>query len=166
MLRLGADFRLIPVRPMRRALTLLLVAATLTPLTLWSATPDFASAQSVEAFRVAPRWEKHKTSGKIFREQKVISGPRLLPHASARAIAEELQRVYRADWPPLYCAFVARYGLRVRLGTKTVEVLVCPHCGEVQFYAGKHIRSASVSSELLRILQSIFSDYPLRPNEV
>lgn len=128
--------------------------------------PSFSSAQSVEAFRVAPRYEKRKTTGRIFHDQKIIAGPRLLEAASARALGKELERVYRVDWPPLYCAFVPRYGVRLRLSTRTVEVLVCPHCGEVKFYAAQGwLRSASVSAELFRLLGKVFPEHPLHPDE-
>jgi hypothetical protein len=128
--------------------------------------PPFASAQSIEAFRVAPRWEKRKTTRRVFHDQKVIAGPRVLTHAASHAMAAELRRAYRIDWPLLYCAFVARYGVRLRLGTSTVEVLVCPHCGEVQFYrSGKWLRSASVTGGLLQLLQKTFPDHPLREKE-
>jgi hypothetical protein len=151
---------------MHRALALLFLVATLTPATLRSAPPDFASAQSVEAFRVAPCDERYQTKGRIFRGQKIIAGPRLLARATSHAIIEQLQRLYGTDRPPTRCAFVARYGLRVRLATETVDVLVCPHCGEVEFFARKRKGNSSVSSQLLDILLKTFSDYPLHPNEV
>jgi hypothetical protein len=151
---------------MRRAsLVLHLLAAIFAPVALWGATPDFRSAQSVETFRVAPRYEKTKTTGKTFREQKVISGPRPLPLAPARAVTEQLQQLYGKDRPPTRCAFVARYGLRVRLPRETVEVLVCPHCGEVEFFARNRRAKSSVSSPLLDTLRKTFSDHPLCPDE-
>ena len=150
--------------------SIIIVAAVLGTLSVAVAAPpqppQFASAQSVEAFRVAPLWEKRDATRKVFHAQKVVAGPRVLTPRASRAIAEELQRVYRSDWPPLYCAFVARYGVRLRLATSTVDVLVCPHCGEVQFYrSGECFRSASVTAELLHLLQKTFPDHPLRENE-
>jgi hypothetical protein len=128
--------------------------------------PAFSSAQSVEIFRVAPRYEKRKTTGRIFHDQKIIAGPRLLGPASARALGKELERVYCFDWPNLYCAFVARYGIRVHLPTHSVEVLVCPHCGQVQFYKrGQWFRNAFLTGRLLPLLQESFPDYPLRDDE-
>ena len=159
----------------RASLALLLVIVTCAPVTLWSAPPDFTSAQSVEAFRVAPRSERNKTTAISFREQKVIAGPRLLSRASSRAIAEQLRRIYGRDRRPTRCTFVARYGLRVRLPRETVEAVVCPHCGEVEFFWRKGRRTSSissqllessVSSELLDILLKTFSDYPLQPDEI
>ena len=145
----------------------LVAVLSLTPLARSAQTPpSFSSAQSVEAFRVAPRYEKRKATRRIFHDQKIIAGPRRLDAASARALGKELERVYRVDWPPLYCAFVARYGVRLRLSSRTVEVLVCPHCGEVKFYtAPGWLRSSSVSSELFRLLGKVFPDYPLQPDE-
>ena len=94
----------------RASLALLLVIVTCAPVTLWSAPPDFTSAQSVEAFRVAPRSERNKTTGISFREQKVIAGPRLLSRASSGAIAEQLRRIYGRD--PAADALYFRRALR------------------------------------------------------
>jgi len=128
--------------------------------------PAFSSAQSVAVFRVAPRHEKRKTTGRIFHDQKIIAGPRLLGAASARALGKEMERVYCVDWPNLYCAFVARYGIRVHFPTHSVEVLVCPHCGQVKFYKrGQWFRSAFLTGRLLPLLQKAFADYPLRDDE-
>jgi hypothetical protein len=151
---------------MRRTLLIIFVFAASALSSFASASPPpFSSARSVEAFRVGPSWER-KTTGRMFHDQKVIAGPRMLTSASSRAMGAELERVYRADWPSLYCAFVARYGVRVRLPDSVVEVLVCPHCGEVQFYrSGKWFRSASVTGELLHLLRKAFPDYPLREKE-
>jgi hypothetical protein len=115
---------------------------------------------------VAPRNEKRKTTGRVFRDQKIIAGPRLLDAASTRAIGKALERDYCFDWPNLYCAFVARYGVRVHFSTHSVEVLVCPHCGELKFYKrGQWFRSALLTGRLIPLLQKAFPDYPLRDNE-
>ena len=128
--------------------------------------PVFTSARSVEVFRVAPPSDKRKTTGRVFHGQKIIVGPRQLSPESARALGKELERVYVIDWPPLYCAFVPRYGVRLQFPAHSVEVLVCPHCGEVQFSKGREwFRSASVTARLFRLLEKAFPDYPLRANE-
>jgi hypothetical protein len=175
---------LILVRSMRVAV--ILVTAWLVPCLAWSAAPSFVparpedfvlrstsgvappfrSAQSVEVFRVAPRSDKRQTTRRFFHDQKVIAGPRRLSSARARALGEELERAYRIDWPNLYCAFVARYGVRLYFPTHSVEVLVCPHCGEVNFYRrGQWFRRASLAGRLLPLLRKAFPDHPLRENE-
>ena len=144
---------------------LLLIAAVCMPRVAHSASPPFTSARHIEAFRVTPRWEEGKASSKTWREQKIIAGPRPVPESTSRAIAEELQRVYKTDRPLTRCAFVARYGLRVRLASGSVDVLVCPHCSEVHFFTDSVTRSSSMSAQLLRLLKPLFPDYPLRENE-
>jgi hypothetical protein len=122
--------------------------------------PVFSSAQSIEVFRVAPPYEKGKTTRSTFREQKIIAGPRLLGGASTRALGKQLEHVYCFDWPNLYCAFEARYGVRIHFPTHSVEVLVCPHCGEVRFFKGAQwSRSAYLAWKLLPLLQKAFPDY-------
>ena len=172
---------------MRRALLILTFAASsLVPSLGWCADPPFvharpedlfrrspscvapafSSAQSVEVFRVAPRYEKRGATGRTFRDQTIIAGPRLLGAASARAVGKELERDYCVDWPNLYCAFVARYGVRVHSSREQIEVLVCPHCGELKFYRKERwFRSAFLAGRLLPLLQKAFPDYPLRANE-
>jgi hypothetical protein len=128
--------------------------------------PPFSSAKSIEVFRVAPRYEKRKTTGRIFRDQRVIAGPRLLDAASVRSLGKALERDYCFDWPNLYCAFAARYGVRVHFPTHSVEVVICPHCGEVRFYkGGQWFRTGFLAGRLVPLLQKTFPDYPLRADE-
>ena len=171
----------------RTLFVIMLVASWLLPRSAWSAEPafvqarpedlfrrspscvppGFSSARSAEVFRVASRFEKRKTTGRVFRDQNIIAGPRGLDAASVHALGKELERDYCVDWPNLYCAFVARYGVRVHFPTHSVEVLVCPHCGEVQFYKrGKWFHSAFLSGRLLPLLQKAFPDHPLRDDEI
>jgi hypothetical protein len=128
--------------------------------------PLFSSARSVEVFRVAPRYEKRKTTGRTFHEQKIVAGPRLLGAASARAVGKELEHDYCFDWPNLYCAFAARYGVRLHFTTHSVDVVLCPHCGEIRFYKnGRWFRSAFLTGNLFPLLRKTFLDYPLRDDE-
>ena len=137
----------------------------LLPTCAW-AREDFSGTRSVEAYRVAPRWEKRAATRKKFRSHKVIAGPRPLAVESARALAGELERVYPIDRAPTYCAFVPRYGLRLQRPRDTVDVLVCPHCSEVEFTIGERVRRSSLTGDLLRQLKAAFPDHPLRDDEV
>ena len=148
------------LRPVRFFLLLVL----LVPALVFGAPPDF-SADSVEVFRVAPRWEKQKATGKMFHQYKVLAGPRRISKPAARSVTRELERVYPVDWPPKYCAFVPRYGIRLNCPSGRVDVLICPHCAEVHFIMGNRLRVASVSGEILRQLSLLFPDHPLRDDE-
>ena len=136
----------------------------LAPTFAFGASPDL-SADSVDVFRVAPRWEERKATGKMFHAYKVLAGPRRASLPAGRAITQELQRVYSVDWPPLRCAFVPRYGIRLHRPSGIVDVLICPHCGELRFLMGKSLRVASMSREILRQLNLLFPDHPLRDDE-
>lgn len=99
--------------------------------------PQLSSALPVEAFRVAPLFDEHYTTSKRLRGQKLVAGPRQLSPADAAALAQQLEQVYRVDWPSSYCAFAPRYAVRFHLADGLVDVLLCPHCGEVHFYHGE-----------------------------
>ena len=109
------------------AFTFFVRSALRTPL-------DLASASRVEAFRLAPLFDKHYRTSKRFHDAKLVSGPRLVGATEATLIAQELERIYPIEFPSS-CLFAPRYGLRFHLASWTVDVLICPHCGEVQFHA-------------------------------
>jgi hypothetical protein len=133
-----------------------------------SQAPTISSARSVEAFRVAPLFDEHYTASKRFRGQKLVAGPQRLSAADAAMIARELERVYPVDWPELYCAFAPRYAVRFHCSAGAIDVLLCPHCGEVHFLFGKQVRRASMQerqSKILGVLTHLFPRFPLRANE-
>lgn len=151
-----------------RALLFATVGITLAAGSASSASPDLVAASRVEAFRLAPLFDDHYRTSKRFHDAKLVSGPRPLPASDAARAARELQRIYPIDWPPLACAFAPRYGLRFHLGQSTVDVLICPHCGEVHFLMGRVLRRASMrdgAPELMRMLKPLFPRHPLRDNE-
>jgi hypothetical protein len=119
----------------------------------------------VDVYRVSLSGDKRKGTGKKFYFYKVLAGPRRISPAAARAITRELERIYPVDWPPLYCAFVPRYAIRLHRPSGTVDVLLCPHCCEGHFIMGKRLRVASVCGDIFRQLELLFPDYPLRPDE-
>jgi len=143
---------------------LILFLAFLIPTSAFGVSPDL-SADSVEVFRVAPSWEKREATGKMFHQYQVLAGPRRTSEPAGLAISRELQRIYSVDWMSRYCAFTPRYGIRLHRRRGVVDVLICPHCGEVHFVMGKTLRVASVSGEILRQLKSFFPDFPLRDDE-
>ena len=152
-----------------RAFVLAAVLISLASRSGFCAAPELTSASRVEAFRLAPLFDKHYRTSKRFHESKLVSGPRPLSASDAALAARDLQRIYPVDWPPLACAFAPRYGLRFHLATSTVDVLICPHCGEVHFLTGRVLRRASMrdgAPELMRLLKSLFPRHPLRDNEV
>jgi hypothetical protein len=130
--------------------------------------PQLVSASRVEAFRLAPTFDEHYRTSRRFHGAKLVSGPRSVSASQAALAARELERIYRIDWPSRYCAFAPRYGLRFHLPSGTVDVLLCPHCGEAHFITTKSLRRANMEhddSELLRVLKALFPRYPLRDNE-
>ena len=143
---------------------LFLVLVFLIPRLAFGSSPDF-STDSVEVFRVSPIGDKRKGTGKKFYVYKVLAGPRRISPAAAHAITRELERIYPVDWPSLYCAFVPRYAIRLHHPNGTVDVLICPHCGEAHFIMGKRLRVANVYGDIFRQLKLLFPDYPLRPDE-
>ena len=147
---------------MRHLFVFLVVLA---PVLCIGAVPDFASVRSAAAFRVAPSYEQVGASHRTFLGQSILAGPKRLPEATISAMAQELARSYATNRPATRCAFVARYGLRLRLAHGTTEVLFCPHCSEAEFVTGKRMRRTSLDGVLLRRLIALFPDYPLRANE-
>jgi hypothetical protein len=130
--------------------------------------PPLASASRVEAFRLAPSFDEHYRTSKRFHGAKLVSGPHSVRAPEAALAARELERIYSVDWPSFYCVFAPRYGLRFHIATSTVDVLICPHCGEVHFLSDGVLRRAYMQDgapDLMRMLKPLFPRYPLRENE-
>src|SRR5262245_51112963 len=84
------------------------IAISLLANTGFAAGFDLASASRVQAYRLAPVWDKHYVRSKRFLDAKLVSGPKLLSPSDATIATRELERIYPIDWPDYYCAFSPR----------------------------------------------------------
>ncbi len=79
--------------------------------------------------------------------------------------ARVLVRAYSVKWPSLYCAFKPVFGASFLIGRRRIDVMMCPHCGEMPYYEGSRLLAtadlSAAASKLFPVYRRIYRNDPV-----
>jgi hypothetical protein len=118
--------------------------------------PGLDLATELQLLRLEPSsYGKHNKNG--FHGYRVIAGPVQTNAQTREALARTLMTAYSVAWPPMYCAFMPVYAASFTVGTRHIDVLMCPGCDEMRYFDGSRLIQTADFRAARRKIVSIYN---------